>query len=367
MDGPRPVTPDELPALRALADSVFAPEDGSMFDRFPLVFREDNADNLLVIEENGVIVSHVALLIRRVSLGGCRVRVACLGAVATDPAYRGRGLATELLGAAQRAARTGGADYIMISGGLNIYRRLGATDVGVNMRTVVDSACATALAQPDLTIETATDADLPRCDELYCMRQAHFIRSQQDWRIFRAGLYCQNRRATLYTLRRDNVVEGYILISHPGADGLSYLLEWAGPAEIVAGGFSLAMGAVHAGGLHVELQPEDAELMQLVAASGHPFEPAHTDDTVLIINMPDLYRALEPYFQETIGVMDTERLSLICYGDSYRFAIDGIVRESLTRPEAARLLFGHHDRPRTNDLLGEVFPIPHLWYGYNYV
>jgi predicted N-acetyltransferase YhbS len=79
----------------------------------------------LVMRGGGAIISHVALMLRSVSIGGQRVTVAGLAEVATDPAHRGQGHAATLLSAAIEAAKASPAAFLLLFGQAGLYGAAG--------------------------------------------------------------------------------------------------------------------------------------------------------------------------------------------------------------------------------------------------
>ena len=80
-DGPRALLPDEWPQLDALVSTVFR---STMLLNYPQLFNAENQDNLRIIADGGTVVSHVGMIQRPASFLGCRINVACVGAVATN-------------------------------------------------------------------------------------------------------------------------------------------------------------------------------------------------------------------------------------------------------------------------------------------
>ncbi|HEU4753880.1 MAG TPA: GNAT family N-acetyltransferase, partial [Armatimonadota bacterium] len=100
-----PSRPEELFDLVDLANRVFrAGRPGDMGSEYPLVFEAPNAEHLFVARGDGRVVSHVGVCLRDAAILGARVRVASIGAVATDPDHRGHGLASRLMDMARAHA-----------------------------------------------------------------------------------------------------------------------------------------------------------------------------------------------------------------------------------------------------------------------
>ena len=98
MEGPRGLEPREFKSLCTLVNTVFRGDGvGRMEEQYPLLFAPENYDHLLVMVDDGAVVSHVGALTRDISVLGCRMSTMSIGAVATYESHRGRGLATQLM------------------------------------------------------------------------------------------------------------------------------------------------------------------------------------------------------------------------------------------------------------------------------
>ncbi len=124
-----------LPASRLdevvkLADRVFKPKDGSMGKNFPILFSKKNAHNILIVEDDGEIVSMVGMYYAYAQIFTSRIKVAFIGSVCTDEEHRGKGYATTMTYEAAQIALKNDAVLMMIHGDNDIYRNFGAVDAG---------------------------------------------------------------------------------------------------------------------------------------------------------------------------------------------------------------------------------------------
>ena len=85
---PRPAGADDLASLDELMSDAFKKP---LLQWFPHLFSPENLPDCRVIEEDGKVVSHVGMVVDRISLLGCGLTAGCVGAVSTREAYRGRG------------------------------------------------------------------------------------------------------------------------------------------------------------------------------------------------------------------------------------------------------------------------------------
>ena len=133
----RPCSPAELPALVGLLDEEFIFSKGrslSLARRLPAVLHAGNCPNILLACRGDEIAA--AIVIKRFDwiTPERNWRGAMIGMVYTRPAERGRGLASQLLRAAEQRLRADGAAFaILWTAQPGFYRRLGWTssDCGV--------------------------------------------------------------------------------------------------------------------------------------------------------------------------------------------------------------------------------------------
>ena len=113
----------------ALLDRVFvAPRQRppSVAVRFPWISARDARGNAWTLNELGVVTACLLVKCRRWASGGGGVEVAMIGGVCTDPAARGRGLASELMRHVQDALDAAGIEtQVLWTTMPRFYERLG--------------------------------------------------------------------------------------------------------------------------------------------------------------------------------------------------------------------------------------------------
>ncbi len=120
----RPVTPEDLPAIKALHDRVFGP---GRYARTAHRVREGRRDIThspfcRVAVKEGAIVA--ALRMSEVAIGGAR-RALLLGPLAVDQSYAGQGLGRTLIATSIEAAKSDGISLILLVGDEPYYGRFG--------------------------------------------------------------------------------------------------------------------------------------------------------------------------------------------------------------------------------------------------
>ncbi len=133
----RPCMPAELPALVALLDEEFILSKGrslSLARRFPAALQAGNCPDILLACRGQTIAACVVVKRFDWITAERRWRGAMMGMVYTHPAERGRGLASQLLRAAEQGLRAAGTAFAVLwTAQPKLYRRLGWTssDCGV--------------------------------------------------------------------------------------------------------------------------------------------------------------------------------------------------------------------------------------------
>ncbi|RLF19070.1 MAG: hypothetical protein DRZ82_06910 [Thermoprotei archaeon] len=134
-------------------------------------------DYSLVAEANGKIVGHVQVVLRRLKLGKGYVNVGGIANVSTDPDYRGRGIATNLMRMALELCKKEGIHLsdLMTSYGYvahRVYRRLGYADViffqrFLGEREEVEETIKTFEKEVNVKVRDYKDDDLPHLERIY--------------------------------------------------------------------------------------------------------------------------------------------------------------------------------------------------------
>jgi hypothetical protein len=127
-------------------------------------------------------------------------------------------------------------------------------------------------------------------------------------------------------------------------------------------------------GLHV--LGVDRLLQDLLRQRGLTGTPANVSGTVGIVNFVQFMERMRPHFAEVIGESEAESLVFRELGDELAFHYGGDRVVAGDRGQAVQLVFGTLDGAegplleaggRAGEVLREIFPIPALWSGVNYV
>lgn len=368
LEGPRPAYEEEMPALSKLVDSVFGMSPpGDMFSLFPALFNEDNLPNLWVCADGDKIAGHVGYITRWLSLGGCSVKAGLMGAVATDPAYRGKGLASALVQRALWSAREDGADIMLISGNRTLYERIGAADVGRYAAVEVAADAAVKLARPGYSFAPVEWDDLDVLAELYTHRRAFFLRTQEDWSEAWTGYRNGVRKGGLFKVLSDDEIVAYLVAGEPNKDGRSDIAEWGGSENAMLSALSELITALGAKSVKLRFDAIRTRLCEKLESAGASVKYEGFGGTLAVLNFEQLMDRLYPWFEQCGNPEAIERSCMEFAGRCVLTLAEDAA--GLAPIDTARLIFGTPDEREldVSHLLTAGLPAPIAEYGLSYI
>ncbi len=176
------ISVDERPGA-ALSLMESALRDGlPLAAEYPLVFEEGAQGRFVVAQEAGRVGSTCAILERELVWPGGGMRFGLIGAVSTDEAQRGRGLASAVLERAEaELAARGCAVAILWAEDASFYTNRGYSEVGAEVDYCLSAELASRL--PDTShIRMATTRDFDEMHSLYMQHERRVERSAEESR-----------------------------------------------------------------------------------------------------------------------------------------------------------------------------------------
>lgn len=367
-EGPQPCSPADLHSAVELANRVFRPEgSGDMAREYPLLFSESNVENLRVVKARGRVVSLVGLCIRDADILGYRFRVVSVGSVCTDPAFRGRGLASALMRDAVAHSRSKGCSLMLISGDRSLYRLLGAVPITSFLACTIP-ADSTPAVSGVVQVSEPDAKDAPALAALYQREPVRFRRNSDDWHALLNARMLMNRPADFFTAAQDGVPIAYACVQRPGRDGTAAVQEYAGSRCALRLMVPWICRRYSVPDLHLTLMPGDLEAQYILRAEGLPTRPQSFPGTACIIDPPVFFGTLNGMAAERVPRPD---LTVSCMDQEVTFTLGSESTAWSGLAEITSRVFEGlpADAPSTplTDALRSVFPVPLLWYGLNYV
>jgi hypothetical protein len=191
--------------------------------------------------------------------------------------------------------------------------------------------------------------------------------------------YVMNRPAQFLTLYVRGALTGYVIVQllrEQDRERKVQLVELAGDRRGIAGALGKVVKRYDLGALRVHVGGWDRPMQGVLAERGLKGTPANTSGTVTLIHFTQFLERLRPYFSERLGAVEAKSLVFLEEGEQMIFLYGGDRVVAEDRGQAAQLIFGTLEGAeerllagggRAGEALRQVFPIPALWYGVNYV
>lgn len=370
------IEPKDFRQLIEVLDIVFRPDGrASMEHETPQLFVPENFENLRVVYDGDRVVSHFGLLFRDALLYGHRLGIAQVGAVATHPDWRGRGLATQLLEHCMDFARAKGAHLLMISGGRGLYVRNGARSVGCLYRGAIRGEHLGGMDLSSYTVRPLDAADLPRAAFLYQCKPVRFWRPMEDWDIAHRLGKAKAGNGRYLGCYRDGELAAYVVVSHPGKEGKVRVCEQAGLTRAVLAAFNHDLTSGDAKEAHIDLHASDGALLHALRNAGVEFAAGPVEGTIRLVDFVGLMESFRGYFAELAGEAAARDLTFTQDGETFSISAPSGEVEIEGYPAIQEFLFGVGEATHARlagldgefgDVLRTILPLPFPRYDVTY-
>lgn len=300
----RLVRPEEFKQAAALADLTFRDaEHNSMADAFPRIFAPEVPESYGAFDGERL-VAFMGLVPQTMQVGPATLKTYSLGSVCTDKAYRGKGLAGELLNRIIRHADEAGGSLLFVSGGRSLYRRADCHPFESLLMWQLASGQMQELSadsDPSLELREAGEQDLLALHRLGMAKRSRFAVTEEEWKaLLDAQAYAgiKKRYHRIWIAERAGKAIAFAIVGapkYPERDNEGILIEWAGEEEAVACLLAAAYRGCELSTLKLEL-PVRERLGTVLAARVGEGEPRGSYHTIKLLNLPRLMTALAPYF-----------------------------------------------------------------------
>ena len=382
MEGPRGTRKEEFNQVIKLVNYVFRESSNrlpNMEKWYPLLFNDDNLENMRIIWEDGRLVSHLAISESEIVIYGCRTKIGSIGAVCTHPECRKRGFASLLLEDGIKKMNEDGVDIVLVSGGRNLYKRAGCVEAGRVHKFRISGSDLKSFDTQKVEVFPYQEENLKNIVQVYQKEAVRFFRSLQDFkRILTAGA-AMDREVEILTVHRANEFLGYFAIQTPaGKEGekrIGQVVEYSGRREAIIDAVGCVFERYGLQELTFNVPFHDLEFIYLLSQKNLTSLTESIPGLVKIINLPRLMDRLGSYIEERLGRKKRDSLKFDQQGT--RFSIS--INQEQFNTEVKRLtqiVLGRHDKkekemmPRQGEIgkvLVDIFPLPFVWPGLNYV
>lgn len=380
-EGPKVARADQIEAIVSLANTVFRPKSGDMGSEYPLIFSSRTLERMLLFTQDGKPVSLVGVCVDDVSMLGCLLKVACIGAVCTLESARGRGLAGRLMDEAAQRARSLGASVMLISGGRSLYRRRGAASAGIFRRYTV--RVERLPAESDVTITEVSPADCAGALRFFETEPIRFSRTRQDYAAQVSCKWGLDRPGRTYLISRGGRASAVVSVSNlPGPRCRTgeplRVCELAGSRRDVPAALRLIAEAVEVETLIIDGYCLDDSLLQACEAVGADVKNVRHFGITKLLDATRLWNSFAPLLSARIGAENLSRIEISAEADelkihklTFQMGDQQLVLDGYQELTAA--LFGSLECDPLADRSGELaemlrqaLPLPLPLYGLNY-
>ena len=368
MEGPRAARLEELPAVLALVNSIFPPPGQFTFRmelKYPLFLCEANLENIRVFSDQGRPVSVCSYYPERIQIPDCSIPAASIGAVCTEPAYRGQGLSTRLLDDVEGKASRESIDLLLISGTRGLYLRRSCAIVGGFVHYDISS---NAGGLP-FTVDEFSPTNLGAMADVYNREPARFDRSRKQFEtLIQAGLTPDyNHTYRLYVTHKNGRLTSYIVLrTIHDQPPRGVVVEYAGDrTDILA---ALGQIACQNGLPFIQLRAHVTD--PLCTLLDQPDSPDVQEGVVKILRPTAFMDALQPFFE--LSAPGHPQIQVSEVSSTGLFLQVGMERLSIEDPLLLpRLVFGFPEEARAQEeqffstlspelkaIFRSAFPIP---------
>ncbi|MGF7049657.1 GNAT superfamily N-acetyltransferase [Paenibacillus sp. DS2015] len=287
----------ELGQAVTLVEDVFCTEgDRYMESSFPSLFRPGISHSYGAFDEQGKIVSFMGMVPVMIKSLNASLFAFSMGAVCTDPQYRGQGIASKLLDLCQQHAREAGASLLFISGERSLYTRVGSVHFGKSRKFVIDADMTYGLTQGSLPwkIRDMEPTDIFTIHALLHRQSAAIqwgISDLQQAICAQPVANIQRQDQHIFVAESTNQEPAAFVVlaiskSHEGGEEpIGTVVEWAGTSAAVIALLSHSIRQFHLSSLTLMVTWEQTELADLLDHAGvKPTSYESNAGTVLVVD-----------------------------------------------------------------------------------
>jgi len=383
MEGPRGTKKEEFDQVLKLVNYVFRQSNNrgpnNMGKRYPLLFNDDNLENMRIILEDNKPVSHIGISETEIAVYGCRTKIGSIGSVCTHPEYRKRGFATLLLENAMKKIDDDGADIMLVSGGHSLYKKAGCIEAGRVHKFRISRNDLKKFYAQTMRVFPYKEKNLENIVGVYQKEAVRFSRPLEDFkRILTTGV-AMDRKAEILTIHKAGEFLGYLAVQSPeekeGKEGVSNVAEYSGIRKAILDAVKPIFNRYDIQGLSFNIPFHDTEFIHALKEKDFKSKIENIPGTIKIINFPRLMDRFRPYIEERLGKKTSDLIRFNQKRDRFTIGFDGEEFNTDARG-LVQIVFGTSGeeekkimpkKGKITKILADIFPLPFIWSGLNYI
>jgi GNAT superfamily N-acetyltransferase len=330
----------------------------------PLLLGKTNLKNMRLAYEEERPVAAFNFYETTYLFEGVPMRIASVGCVGTDEAYRGRDYASRLMDDAEETMRSHGVLLEIISGARSLYTRKGAA--GGAQWARVDIPVGPPV-EGGARWEKYSFEHLDDILRLYAQEPSRFMRTRTEWEHILSGALMDWGGGHTQLLCAKNAAKlmAYAVVQYSEKEEFATVREFAGDRDVLL--HALPDVGTMLSKTHVRCFAALGDpLIEKACRMGLPAAPCAWMGTIKILDCDSFMRTLRPYFLQYLSGEQTDLLRLSREENGYRLTMgedslafdDGTTLHGMLFGKAAR----NHDA--SSGLIRacqKVFPLPLAW------
>ncbi len=381
MEGPRGTKKEEFDQVLKLANYVFRQSNNlpDMEKWYPLLFNDDNLENMRIILEDNRPVSLIGISEAEITVYGCRTKIGSIGSVCTYPEYRRRGFATLLLENSMKKLDNDDADIMLVSGDHSLYKRAGCIEAGRVHKFKIFRDDLKRFNTQNVKVFPYEEKNLENIVRVYQKEAVRFFRPLEVFKKILATGAAMDREAEILTIHKANEFLGYLAVQIPGEkegeEGVNNVAEYSGARSTILDAVKPIFNKYDIQGLSFNIPFHDTEFIYALKEKGFKSRMENIPGTIKIINFPRLMDRFRPYIEERLGRKTSDLIRFNQERD--RFTI-GFGREEFDTDARGlvQIVFGTSGEKEKEiipkkgkiiKILADIFPLPFIWPGLNYI
>ena len=357
MEGPRSPAENELDSVVGfLNQNLRQQKNWSISDEYPTAICRSNLHNIRIIKEEDKVLSHAVWRPLLVKTQFGLFKLAVIGSVVTDSAYRNQGLSKQILEDCLDKAMQAGCDIAILWTDLfDFYRKLGFELAGFENTFVIDKALKTEPMQ--LKILEGNRFTAESMLRLYEKHSVSSVRGLEDIKR-----YLQIPSARVYTAWDGNNQMQAYLVEGKGADLDSYIHEWGGNINPLSHLINYVQKEQKRN-LHLMVPKHSVNLNQKLIEQNFNLHSGHLG-MIKLLNVNSIFSKIQRYASSNLGVYD---LVFRKVEDRYLFGMGSQMFETKSESDMIRLLFGPQKasdlyvfEKNLKTIFEKILPLP-LW------
>jgi len=381
MKGPRGTKKEEFNQVLKLVNYVFrksSNREPNMGKWYPLLFNEDNLENMRIIIEDNKPVSHIGISECEITVYGCKTKIGSIGSVCTYPEYRKRGLATLLLEDSMKKLDKDEVDIMLVSGGRGLYKRAGCIEAGRVYDFKILENDLEKFNTHQVKILPYKEENLEDIVKVYQREPVRFFRSLEDFKRILSTGAAMDREAEILTIHKEDNFSGYLAVQLPRKEKekrVSKVAEYSGVRRAIVEALKCVFDRYNLQELNFNIPFYDDELIYMFKKMGFKSAMVNIPGTIKIINFPRLMKRFRPYIEERLGKKKADLLKFSQEDNKFTIRFNQEQFNTDGR-KLVQIVVGTYDgrereiipkKGKMAKILKTIFPLPFIWPGLNYV